>query len=97
MVVIPPGHERIRIVRTYRYAELESSRNLIGLSGGTANRVFRQLIIVRSIVENWSIDYAAKRKASSPLKLSWRVHTAHMIRAILFANATVALLWPILT
>ena len=48
MVVIPPGHERIRTVRTYRHAELESSRITIGLSDGTANRVFRQLIILRS-------------------------------------------------
>lgn len=89
---IPPGHERIRTAGTYRQVELSSSRIAIGLSGGTENRVYRQAINLRSVVKLCQGNYAAKRKASLPLNVSCLVHTAHMIRAILFANATVALL-----
>lgn len=92
MVVVPPGHERIRTARTYRHVELVSSGITIGLSGGTGNRVYRQAINLRSVVKLCQGNYAAKRKASLPLNVSCLVHTAHMIRAILFANATVALL-----
>ena len=56
------------------------------------NRMYRQAIKLRSVVETSQCNYAAKRKASLPLKVSCLVHTAHMIRAILFASATVALL-----
>ena len=96
MVVVPPGHERIRTARTYRHVELASSGITIGLSGGTVNRVYRQAINLRSIVDVYQGNYAAKRKASLPLNVSCLVHTAHIMRAILFANATVALLWPTL-
>jgi len=41
VVVLPPGHERIRTARTYRHVELVSSRITIGLSGGTVNCVYR--------------------------------------------------------
>ena len=92
MVVVPPGHERIRTARTYRHVELVGSGITIGLSGGTVNRVYRQAINLRSVVETCWGNYAAKRKASLPLNVSCLVHTAHMIRAILFASATVALL-----
>ena len=92
MAVVPPGHERIRTARTYRHVELVSSGITIGLSGGTENRMYRQAISLRSVVELCQGNYAAKRKASLPLNLSCLVHTAHMMRAILFANATVALL-----
>ena len=92
MVVVPPGHERIRTARTYRHVELESSGITIGLSGGTVNRVYRQAINLRSFKDMVRATYAAKRCASSPLNASCLVHTAHMMRAILFANATVALL-----
>ena len=51
MVVVPPGHERIRTARTYRHVELVSSGIVIGLSGGTVNRVYRQAINLRSVVE----------------------------------------------
>ena len=91
-MVVPSGHERIRTARTYRHAELESSGILIGLSGGTVNRVYRQSINLRSFVDMVHTIYAAKRNASLPLNASCLVHTAHMMRAILFANATVALL-----
>ena len=91
-MVVPPGHERIRTARTYRHVELVSSGIVIGLSGGTATRVYRQATSLRSIVDIRQGNYAAKRKASFPLKLSCLVHTAHIMRAILFANATVALL-----
>ena len=91
-MVVPPGHERIRTARTYRHVELVGSGIPIGLSGGTVNRVYRQAISLRSIMEFFRGNYAAKRKASLPLNLSCLVHTAHMMRAILFANATVALL-----
>ena len=91
-MVVPPGHERIRTARTYRHVELVSSGISIGLSGGTENRVYRQAINLRSVVDIRQGNYAAKRKASFPLKLSCLVHTAHIMRAILFANATVALL-----
>ena len=92
MVVVPPGHERIRTARTYRHVELASSGIVIGLSGGTVNRVYRQAINLRSVLELYWRNYAAKRKASLPLNFSCLVHTAHMMRAILFASATVALL-----
>ena len=92
MVVVPPGHERIRTALTYRHVELESSGITIGLSGGTGNRVYRQAINLRSFKDMVRATYAAKRSASSPLNASCLVHTAHMMRAILFANATVALL-----
>jgi len=92
VVVVPPGHERIRTARTYRHVELVSSRITIGLSGGTVNRVYRQAINLRSVVEFCQGNYAAKRNASLPSNFSCLVHTAHMMRAILFANATVALL-----
>ena len=92
MVVVPPGHERIRTARTYRHVELSGSGIPIGLSGGTVNRVYRQAINLRSFVDVFRTVYAAKRSASSPLNASCLVHTAHMMRAILFANATVALL-----
>ena len=92
MVVVPPGHERIRTARTYRHVELVGSGISIGLSGGTVNRVYRQAISLRSTMDCCRGNYAAKRKASLPLNLSCLVHTAHMMRAILFANATVALL-----
>ena len=92
MVVVPPGHERIRTARTYRHVELVSSRITIGLSGGTVNRVYRQAINLRSFMDMLFTNYAAKRKASFPLKLSCLVHTAHIMRAILFANTTVVLL-----
>ena len=95
-MVVPPGHERIRTARTYRHVELVGSRIVIGLSGGTVNRVYRQAINLRSFVDVSRTIYAAKRSASSPLNISCLVHTAHMIRAILFASATVALLWPTL-
>ncbi len=95
-MVIPPDHERIRTARAYRHVEIERSRIGIGLSGGTENRVYRQAIIVRSVLMSLKITYAAKRKASSPLKTSVRVHTAHMIRAILLASANAALLCPTL-
>ena len=51
VVVVPPGHERIRTARTYRHVELLSSRITIGLSGGTVNRVYRQAINLRSVVD----------------------------------------------
>ena len=51
MVVVPPGHERIRTARTYRHVELVSSRITIGLSGGTVNRVYRRAINLRSVVD----------------------------------------------
>lgn len=92
MVVVPPGHERIRTARAYRHVELVGSGIRIGLSGGTVNRVYRQAINLRSVVGFCLGNYAAKRNASLPLNLSCLVHTAHMMRAILFANATVALL-----
>lgn len=92
MVVVPPGHERIRTARTYRHVELVGSGIVIGLSGGTVNRVYRQAINLRSVVDMFRTIYAAKRNASSPLNASCLVHTAQMMRAILFANATVALL-----
>ncbi len=91
-MVVPPGHERIRTARAYRQVELVSSGNPIGLSGGTENRVYRQAINLRSVVELCLGNYAAKRKASLPLNVSCLVHTAHIKRAILFASATVALL-----
>jgi hypothetical protein len=92
-VVVPPGHERIRTAaRTYRHVELVSSGIRIGLSGGTVNRVYRQAINLRSVLELCRGNYAAKRKASLPLNLSCLVHTAQIMRAILFASATVALL-----
>ena len=97
MVVVPPGHERIRTARTYRHVELVGSRIPIGLSGGTVNRVYRQAINLRSFVDVFRTVYAAKRSASSPLNVSCLVQTAHIMRAILLANATVALLWPTLT
>ena len=96
MAVVPPGQERIRTARTYRHVELSSSRIRIGLSGDTVNRVYRQAINLRSVVDIRQDNYAAKRKASFPLKLSCLVHTAHMMRTILFASTTVALLWPTL-
>lgn len=92
MVVVPRGHERIRTARTYRHFELVGSGIAIGLSGGTGNRVCRQAINLRSVMDLVRTIYAAKRRASSPLNISCLVHTAHMMRAILFANATVALL-----
>ena len=92
MVVVPPGHERIRAARAYRQVELVSSGIRIGLSGGTENRVYRQVINLRSVVDVYQGNYAAKRKASLPLNVSCLVHTAHIMRAILFASATVALL-----
>ena len=91
-MVVPPGHERIRTAGTYRHVELVGSGNSIGLSGGTENRVYRQAINLRSFVDMVRAFYAAKRSASLPLNTSCLVHTAHMMRAILFANATVALL-----
>jgi hypothetical protein len=91
-MVVPSGHERIRTARTYRHVELVGSRIPIGLSGGTGNRMCRQAINLRSVVDMLRTIYAANRNASSPLNASCLVHTAHMIRAILFANATVALL-----
>lgn len=63
MVVVPPGHERIRTARTYRHVELNRSRIAIGLSGGTVNRVYRQAINLRSFVGILRHNYAAKRSA----------------------------------
>ena len=91
-MVVPPGHERIRTARTYRHVELVSSGIAIGLSGGTVNHVHRQAISLRSAVGILQGNYVAKRNASLPLNVSCLVHTAHMMRAILFASATVALL-----
>ena len=91
-MVVPPGHERIRTARAYRQVELVSSGIRIGLSGGTENRVYRQAINLRSVVELCRGNYAAKRKASLPLNVSCLVHTAQIMRAILCASATVALL-----
>ena len=51
MVVVPPGHERIRTARTYRHVELVDSGIAIGLSGGTENRVYRQAINLRSFMD----------------------------------------------
>jgi len=97
VVVVPPGHERIRTARTYRHVELVGSGIRIGLSGGTVNRVYRQAINLRSFVDIVRNIYAAKRSESSPLNVSCLVQTAHIIRAILFASATVALLCPTLS
>ena len=82
-MVVPSGHERIRAVRTYRHVELVGSGILIGLSGGTENRVYRQAIYLRSFVDRIRAIYAAKRSASLPLNASCFVHNAHMMRAIL--------------
>lgn len=65
-MVVPPGHERIRTARTYRHVELVSSGIVIRLSGGTENRVYRQAINLRSVVDVYQGNYAAKRKASLP-------------------------------
>jgi hypothetical protein len=64
----------------------------IGLSGGPDNRVYCQAINLRSFMDRVPTIYAAKRSASLPLNALCFLYTAHMMRAILFARAIVALL-----